>query len=72
MQELLRTNDLVLLSFLQEALRSQGVGCVVLDGGMAALDGGVIAIPRRLMVEADAFARAKEVLATLRSDYGPL
>ncbi len=72
MQELLRTNDLVLLSFLEGALRSQSIHCVVLDTDMAALDGGVIAIPRRLMVDADDLALAKDVLETLWRDYGPL
>jgi Putative prokaryotic signal transducing protein len=72
MKELLRTNDLVLLSFLEGALRSQGLECVVLDDGMAALDGGVIAIPRRLMVETDRFSEAEDVLKALRADYGPL
>jgi hypothetical protein len=63
---------LVLLSFLESALRSQHIPCLVLDADMAALDGGVIAIPRRLIVEADDLARAKGVLDALRRDYGPL
>ena len=71
MQELLRTNDLVLLSFVEQALQSQGVACVILDNDMASLDGGVIAIPRRVMVDADDHARAKDILDALRQDYGP-
>jgi hypothetical protein len=72
MHELLRTNDLVLLSFLEEALRSQGLHPVTLDTDMSALDGGVIAIPRRVMVPEDEVAQAKVALAELSKEYGPL
>ena len=55
MVELLRTNDLVKLSFLGAVLRDGGIETIVLDQHMSVLEGSAGAIPRRLMVsDADA------------------
>ncbi|WPZ36608.1 DUF2007 domain-containing protein [Thalassobaculum sp. OXR-137] len=62
MRELLRTNDLVRLSYLQALLASEGIEPLVLDGGMSVLEGSAGAIPRRLMVAGDDFAAAKALL----------
>lgn len=63
MRELLRTNDLVRLSFLEALLAEAGIETVVLDQHMSVLEGSAAAIPRRLMVaEADERA-AREILA---------
>lgn len=57
------SNDLVRLSFLGALLRDAGIGCVLLDGHVSAVEGSIGAFPRRLAVaEADA-ARAERVLA---------
>lgn len=62
MTELLRTNDLVRLSWLTALLAAEGVEAVVLDGHMSAVEGSISAIPRRLAVaDADA-ARARRIL----------
>ena len=65
MIELLRTNDLVQLSFLDAVLRDAGIEPIVLDQHMSVLEGSAGAIPRRLMVvdeDADAARRIlKEV-----------
>ena len=50
MVELLRTNDLVKLSFLDAVLRDGGIETIVLDQHMSVLEGSAAAIPRRLMV----------------------
>ena len=51
------TNDPVRLSFLLALLRDAGFDPVVLDSYMGATEGGIGAIPRRLVVaEADAAA----------------
>ena len=50
MQELLRTNDLVWLSWLQALLTDSGMASQVLDGHASVLEGSAQAIPRRLMV----------------------
>lgn len=50
MKELLRTNDVVLLSFATALLRDAGMEPVVLDTHTSILEGSIGAIPRRLMV----------------------
>ncbi len=62
MRELLRSNDLVYLSFVMHVLNEAGIGHIVLDNHMSALEGSVGAIPRRVMVEADDLERAKLAL----------
>lgn len=63
MKELLRTNDVVKLSWLVALLADQGIEAVVLDTHVSVMDGSIGAIPRRLMVsDADA-ARARRILA---------
>ncbi|MDA0676222.1 MAG: DUF2007 domain-containing protein, partial [Proteobacteria bacterium] len=52
MVELLRTNDPVLLSWLEATLAAHGIGCVVLDAHTSVVEGSIGAIQRRLMVEA--------------------
>ena len=62
MRELLRSNDLVYLSFVMHVLNEADIGHMVLDNHMSALEGSVGAIPRRVMVEADDLERAKLAL----------
>jgi hypothetical protein len=53
--ELLRTNDVVLLSFLEALLRDAGIEPVVLDAHVSVVEGSIGAFPRRLVViDADA------------------
>jgi hypothetical protein len=71
MIEVLRANDPVLLSFAEAALRDAGYEPFLMDIHMAALDGSVAAIPRRLMVAGDDAAGAKAALdAALKSVEG--
>ena len=57
------SNDLVRLSFLDALLRDAGIGCVLLDGHVSAVEGSIGAIPRRLAVAEADEARARRVLA---------
>lgn len=62
MKEIVRTTDLVRLSWLQALLADADIPVLVLDSHMSVMEGSINAIPRRLMVdEADA-ARARLVL----------
>ena len=63
MKELLRTNDLVKLSWLRALLADAGIEALVLDQHTSVLEGSAGAIPRRLMVSDDDHARAQRVLA---------
>jgi hypothetical protein len=63
MQELLRSNDLVLISFVEALLREADIAHLVLDGHMSVLEGSVGALPRRVLVDEDQHARAERLLA---------
>jgi len=63
MKELLRTNDLVRLSWLEALLADAGIETIVLDHNTAAIEGSISALQRRLMVHEDDHRRALAVLA---------
>lgn len=54
MIELIRTNDAVVISFIESLLRDAGIHCLVADQNMSVLDGSIGVLPRRILVaEAD-------------------
>ena len=61
--ELVRTNDVVLLSWLTAALADERISTIVLDAHMSVMNGSISAIPRRVMVSEDDLERARRVLA---------
>ena len=63
MQELLRTNDVVRLSWAQTRLREAGIDSVVLDHHTSLVEGSIGAIPRRLMVAESDHRRASLLIA---------
>lgn len=63
MKELLRTNDLVRLSWLGALLKDAGIESIVLDANMSVMEGSVGILQRRLMVVDDQFDEARAVLA---------
>jgi Putative prokaryotic signal transducing protein len=63
MKELLRTNDVVRLSWLQALLRDAGIVSLVLDQHTSLVEGSIGAIQRRLMVSERDHRRAETVLA---------
>lgn len=62
MTELLRSNDLVYLSFVMHLLDEAGIDYLLLDTYTSAIEGSIGAIPRRLMVAEDNLFRAKMAL----------
>ena len=62
MRELLRSNELVFLSWLDAALRAEGIDPILLDVHTSVLEGSTLAIPRRIMVEDDDLARARRLV----------
>ncbi len=54
--------DPVRLSFLMALLRDAGIGCVLLDQHISAVEGGIGAFPRRLAVAEADWERARRVL----------
>lgn len=62
MVELLRSNDLVLLSYVQALLTDARIGYADLDTHMSVLEGGIYALQRRIMVDEDDKAAAQQLL----------
>jgi hypothetical protein len=58
MEELLRSNDLVYLSFVRHVLAEEGIDFLQLDDNMSALEGSIGALPRRIMVASELLERA--------------
>ena len=61
-KELLRTNDVVLLSFAEALLKDAGIAAIVLDRHTSGWEGSIGALPRRLMVDDGDLNRARQVL----------
>lgn len=59
MEELLRSNDPIWLSYVRHVLTEEGIAFLQLDDHMAALEGSVGAIPRRILVLAEDVGRAR-------------
>ena len=62
MRVVAESTDPVRVSFLLALLRDAGIGCIVLDAHISALEGGIGAFPRRLAVADDDLAQARRVL----------
>jgi hypothetical protein len=63
MKELLRTNDIVRLSWVEALLADAGIECVVLDQHTSLVEGSIGAIQRRLMVAERDHERARRLIA---------
>lgn len=62
MIELIRTNDAVILSFVQSLLRDAGIDCLLADENMSVMDGSLGILPRRILVPTDDADEAKSIL----------
>jgi len=60
--EILRTNDLVLISVIESILTAERVVYFVADQNMAAVEGSLGFLPRRIMVDAREADRARRVI----------
>jgi hypothetical protein len=76
MREIVRTNDVVLITAIEALLKGAGIAHMVLDQNMSVLEGSLGMLPRRVLVEDDAVARARQLLTDaglgheLRADGG--
>jgi hypothetical protein len=64
MEELLRTNDIVLISFVEVLLRDAGIEPLVADQNMSVLDGSLGVLPRRVLVREDQLERARKIITS--------
>jgi len=62
MKELLRTNDLVRLSWIEALLADAGIEYLVLDQHTSLVEGSIGAIQRRLMVDERDHSRAQSLV----------
>ena len=74
MRELVRTNDVVLVSAVEALLAGAGIPHVVLDQNMSVLEGSLGVLPRRILVAPENARAARRLLTDaglaheLRSD----
>ena len=62
MHELVRTNDVVLISFIESLLDEAGLGYFVADRHMSAVEGSLGFLPRRILVVEDDAPAARRLL----------
>ena len=67
MKELLRSNDLVHLSWIQSVFDEANILIFVMDEHMSVLEGSANAIPRRVMVSEEDHAQAMKILEDAQS-----
>jgi Putative prokaryotic signal transducing protein len=67
-KNILHTNDIVKLSWIQALLTDAGVESVVLDVHTSVIEGSIGAIPRRLAVLDEDYPRARRVLEDAGED----
>jgi hypothetical protein len=60
--ELVRSNDLVHLSWAQAMLAGEGIACLLADAHASAVEGSIGILPRRLLVAEADLAQARRVL----------
>ncbi|MBN9021574.1 MAG: DUF2007 domain-containing protein [Rhizobiales bacterium] len=63
MDEILRTNDIVLISFVETLLKEAGIHYFVADQNMSVIEGSLGILPRRVLVPADDVERARRLLS---------
>jgi hypothetical protein len=63
MEELLRTNDLVLISAVEAILGGLGIKVFVADGYAASVDGSLGVLPRRVLAPSERADEARAALA---------
>ena len=62
MREVLKSNNPVELNFAEAVLKDAGIPSIELDTHMSIMDGSMVIIPRRLMVEDEDEPRARAIL----------
>ena len=70
MKELIRTNNIVLISWLEARLAEDGIEAVVFDQYASAIEGQVGPVQRRVMVLDEDFPRAQWILKREQPDGG--
>jgi hypothetical protein len=62
LKELVRTNDMVLITLIEALLKGQSIEYIVLDQNMSVLEGSIGILPRRIMTVNDDYDQARRIL----------
>jgi hypothetical protein len=62
MRELVRTNDAVVISAIEALLKGAGIAHMIVDQNMSVLEGSIGIFPRRILVDTDQLAVARQLL----------
>ncbi len=62
MEELLRSNNIVTLSFVEALMRDADIECLWTDRNTSMLEGSIGAIPQRIMVNAEKIDLARRII----------
>jgi len=71
MKTLLRTNDAVLISFVESLLNEANINHAVLDGHMSVMEGSLGVLPRRVLVDDADWRRAVDIVTEAGVDVSP-
>lgn len=72
MREILKTNNPVELNYAEVILADAGIECFVFDNHMSIMDGSMVILPRRLMVDDTQEDRARTLLRDAFAAQSPL
>lgn len=62
MHEIIRSNDVVLLSFAESLMRDAEIASMIADQSMSILEGSLGMLQRRLLVDSDCVEQARRIL----------
>lgn len=62
MHDLIRTNDAVLISFVESLMRDAGIACLVADRDMSVMEGSIGLLPRRILIDPDKAELARRII----------
>jgi len=68
MKELIRTNDLILISRIHSILNDSAIQCELLDTHASIIEGSINAIQKRIVVSNDDFERSLRLIQVLTND----
>jgi hypothetical protein len=62
MEEIVRTNNLVTISFIEALLKDAGITAFIADQNMSVIEGSLGILPRRVLVPDDRAEEARRIL----------
>ncbi|MCC0029841.1 MAG: DUF2007 domain-containing protein [Brucellaceae bacterium] len=62
MIEIVRTNDPVVLSFIEALMKDAGIACMIADQNMSIVEGSLGVLARRVLVDREKVEQAKRIV----------